>query len=400
MTPYSSEIEQQIQRLYSSLSEKDRRRYAAIEAIKLGWGGMSYISQLLGCDYYRLRLGMEELDDETAMRMSGIRRPGGGRKSATLSIEGLDAAFLRVLAQHTAGSPMDETVKWTNLTRQEIAELLQADGIEVSVTVVDQLLERHHYRKRKAQKRLSSGNHPQRNEQFEKIEQLVETYQAAGHPVISMDTKKKELIGSLYRAGQLYTQAEIEVLDHDWPTLAEGVVIPHGVYDLSRNEGYIQIGTSHDTGEFACDSLRYWWQHYGSKHYLGASSILLLCDGGGSNSARHYLFKQDLQALVNELGVEIRIAHYPPYTSKYNPIEHRLFPHVTRACQGVIFENVELVEELIAKTKTKTGLQVFATILDGAYKTGRKVTEEFKRTMEIVFDDYLPKWNYTAVPQI
>jgi len=152
---------------------------------------MSYISQLLGCDYYTLRLGMEELDDETAMRMNGIRRPGGGRKSAILSIEGLDAAFLRVLAQHTAGSPMDETVKWTNLTRQEIAELLQAEGIEVSVTVVDQLLERHHYRKRKAQKRLSSGNHPQRNEQFEKIEQLVETYQAAGHPVISMDKKKR-----------------------------------------------------------------------------------------------------------------------------------------------------------------------------------------------------------------
>ena len=191
MTPYSSEIEQQMQRLYSSLSEKDRRRYAGIEAIKLGWGGMSYISQLLCCDYYTLRLGMEELDDETAMVMSGIRHPRGGRKSATLSIEGLDAAFLRVLAQHTAGSPMDEAVKWTNLTRQEIAELLQADGIEVSMTVVDRLLGRHHYRKRKAQKRLSSGNHPQRNEQFEKIEQLVETYQAAGHPVISMDTKKK-----------------------------------------------------------------------------------------------------------------------------------------------------------------------------------------------------------------
>ncbi len=176
-------------------------------------------------------------------------------------------------------------------------------------------------------------------------------------------------------------------------------MIPHGLYDLSRNEGYVQIGTSHDTGEFACDSLRYWWQHHGVIHYPDADSILLLCDGGGSNSARHYLFKQDLQKLANELGIEIRIAHYPPYTSKYNPIEHRLFPHVTRACQGVIFRCVEIVQELIAKTKTSTGLRVFATILDGFYQTGRKVTEEYKRNMEIVFDDYLSKWNYTAIPQ-
>lgn len=168
------------------------------------------------------------------------------------------------------------------------------------------------------------------------------------------------------------------------------------MYDLTLNVGYIQIGTSHDTGEFACDSIRYWWQHYGSVHYASASSILLLCDGGGSNSSRQYLFKQDLQALVNELGIEIRIAHYPPYTSKYNPIEHRLFPHLTRVCQGVIFESVEMVKELMATAKTQTGLAVFTTILDQLYKTGRKVTKDFKQTMQIVFDDYLPQWNYTV----
>ncbi len=198
----------------------------------------------------------------------------------------------------------------------------------------------------------------------------------------------------------MYTTEEIQVFDHDWNSLAIGVAIPHGLYDLALNIGYIQIGTSHDTSEFACDSIRYWWQQYGSVHYESASSILLLCDGGGSNSSRQYLFKQDLQALVNELGMEIRIAHYPPYTSKYNPIEHRLFPHVSRTCQGVIFESVEMVEELIAKTKTKTGLQVFTTILNGLYKTGRQVTQEFKEIMDIVFDDYLPQWNYTAVPQM
>jgi Rhodopirellula transposase DDE domain len=145
----------------------------------------------------------------------------------------------------------------------------------------------------------------------------------------------------LYREGRIYTTEEIQVFDHDWKSLAVGVAIPHGLYDLTLNVGYIQIGTSHDTGEFACDSIRYWWQHYGSVHYRSASSLLLLWDGGGSNSSRQYLFKQDLQALVNELGIEIRIAHYPPYTSKYNPIEHRLFPHLTRVCQGVIFDSVD-----------------------------------------------------------
>ena len=198
----------------------------------------------------------------------------------------------------------------------------------------------------------------------------------------------------------MYTQdAEIEVFDHDWKSLDDGVAISHGLYDLMLNVGYIHIGTSHDTSEFACDSIRDWCQQYGSVQYATASSILLLCDGGGSNSSRQYLFKQDLQALVNDLGIEIRIAHYPPYTSKYNPIEHRLFPHVTRACQGVIFESVEMVRDLMALSKTQTGLKVFTTVVDKVYETGRKVTEDFKQTMEIVFDEYLSQWNYTAKPQ-
>ena len=191
MDSYSSELEQQMQGFYHSLSEKDRRRYAAIEAVKLGWGGITYISQLFGCDYYTIRFGREELDDESAMSMSEIRRSGGGRKSVFETIEGLDAAFLKVIAQHTAGSPMDEQVKWTNLNRQEIAQLLKGEGIAVSVTVVDQLLVKYNYRQRKAQKRLATGEHPQRNEQFENIQQLKVSYQEVGNPVLSMDTKKK-----------------------------------------------------------------------------------------------------------------------------------------------------------------------------------------------------------------
>lgn len=209
------------------------------------------------------------------------------------------------------------------------------------------------------------------------------------------------MIGKLYRAGQLYTQEQgVEVYDHDWATLAEAVAIPHGLYDLAGNIGYIQIGTSHDTSEFACDSIRYWWNSYGKVRYPLANSILLLCDGGGSNSSRYYLFKQDLQALVNELGIEIRIAHYPPYTSKYNPIEHRLFPHVSRMCQGVIFESVQMVKELMEKATTRSGLKVLTTILDKTYQKGRKVAEDFKANMKIVFDELLPQWNYTAKPEL
>jgi Rhodopirellula transposase DDE domain len=209
------------------------------------------------------------------------------------------------------------------------------------------------------------------------------------------------LIGKLYRAGQLYTQEQgVEVFDHDWPSLADGVAIPHGLYELNDNIGYIQIGTSHDTSEFACDSIRYWWNTYGQYRYPLASSILLLCDGGGSNNSHYYIFKQDLQALVNELGIEIRIAHYPPYTSKYNPIEHRLFPHLSRVCQGIIFDSVQTVQQLMAKATTRTGLKVFTTILDKTYQIGRKVAEDFKANMKIVFDELLPQWNYTAQPEL
>jgi hypothetical protein len=205
-------------------------------------------------------------------------------------------------------------------------------------------------------------------------------------------------MGNFYRPGTLYTQAPVETWDHDFPSLAQGVVIPHGIYDLQRNQGYVTLGTSHDTSEFACDSLRQWWQTDGQALYAEADSLLLLCDGGGSNSARTYLFKADLEQLVQEIGMEIRVAHYPPYTSKYNPIEHRLFPHLTRACQGVIFTSVDLVKDLMAKATTKTGLEVNVSILDKVYATGRKVAATFKEQMRVIFDDALPQWNYRVLP--
>ena len=203
----------------------------------------------------------------------------------------------------------------------------------------------------------------------------------------------------MFRDGKIYTLETVEVFDHDFPTLAEGVGIPHTLYDIERNEAYVTIGTSRDTSEFACDSIRNWWYNYGIKNYSDATSILMLMDGGGSNSSRHYIFKQDLQVLADEIGIEIRIAHYPPYTSKWNPIEHRVFPHITRSLQGVILNTHQLMKELIEKTTTKTGLKVVACIVNKVYETGRKVTKDFKESMRIVFDEKLRAWNYIAAPK-
>lgn len=238
-----------------------------------------------------------------------------------------------------------------------------------------------------------------RNAQFERIAELRIEFEAKGNPIVSVDTKKKELIGNLFREGKIYTTETVEVFDHDFPSLAEGVAIPHAIYDIARNEGYVIIGTSRDTSEFACDSIRDWWNHFGKVHYPNADSILMLMDGGGSNSSRHYIFKQDLQALVDDIGIKIRIAHYPPHTSKWNPIEHRLFPHITRSLQGMVLTTHQLTNKLVERTTTASGLKVFSSIFNRVYETGRKVAEGFKESMRIVFDDHLALWNYVVVPE-
>jgi hypothetical protein len=304
-----------------------------------------------------------------------------------------------VLQDRTAGDPMRQEVRWTDLTYEQIAGHLAEAGTPVSVPVVKQLLKKHGYVTRKAQKSKAMGGHPDRNQQFENIARLKREYLGTDDPIVSMDTKKKELIGDFYRAGHLLTQGVIETFDHDFPSFASGVVIPHGLYDVKRNDGHVNLGTSHDTGEFACESIEHWWEEKGRSLYPHAKSILLLCDGGGSNSASQYLFKEDLQKLVDRLGIEIRVAHYPPYCSKYNPIEHRLFPHVTRACLGVIFRTLETVRYYMAKAETRTGLKTRVRILEKVYQTGRQCAEGFKETMKIVFDKLLPKWNYRAVPE-
>jgi hypothetical protein len=291
-------------------------------------------------------------------------------------------------------------VRWTNLSRRQIAGRITELGTPVSRHVVSQLLRKHRYRRRKALKKRTMGpRHPDRNAQFENIARLRKKYLKAGSPVISIDTKKKELMGDFSRDGVIDTQATIETNDHDFASMGSGTVIPHGIYDVGRNEGFVHLNTSHDTSELACDSIAAWWEDHGRAAYPGAKKLLVLCDGGGSNSASRYLFKEELQKLATRLGLEIRVAHYPPYCSKYNPIEHRLFPHVTRACRGVIFRALETVRYSMSKTETGKGLKVQVRVLEKVYETGRKCAAGFKETMKIVFDKLLPKWNYRAIPE-
>lgn len=393
---YSNEIIQKMCCLYESLSEKDRRRYAAIEAKKLGHGGVVFISTLFDCDEKTIHKGLIELDND--MNQIGIRRPGGGRISKLENQDKIDEIFLAVLKNNTAGDPMEEKVKWTNLTRGEICKEMAKKGIKISRNIVKKLFKKHGYVKRKALKKMSAGEHKDRNQQFKKINLLRKEYEESDNPIISIDAKKKEFIGNLYREGHLECTETVEVLDHDFPNLAETKVTPYSVYDLKHNECFVNIGTTHDTSDFACDSIKTWWNTIGKKKYPNATSILILADGGGSNSSRHHVFKESLQNLSNSLGIELRMAHYPPYASKWNPIEHRVFPHITRSLSGVILLSISLIKELIKKTRTKTGLKIFSRISKKIYRTGKKAASDFYEYANIKFDKILGDWNYVVNP--
>jgi len=304
-----------------------------------------------------------------------------------------------VLEVRTAGDPDEADVVWTEFSPARLAETVAGMGTPVSAGVVRDWLTEIGLALRKVAKVLAGGSSPDRDTQFRRIAELKAEYRAAGNPILSIDTKAKERLGQLYRKGRVWTGAAFRGFDHDFPSWGTGVVIPHGIDDLARNRGHINVGLSHDTSQFACDSLRWYWNRIGRQCYPEATSVLLLCDCGGSNAANQYLFKADLQALADDLGLEFRVAHYPSYCSKYNPIERRFFPHVGRACQGVLFDTLETAVRLMRNAVTKTGLRTTVNVLRRVYATGRQVSDEFKANIPIRFDDLLPKWNYRAIPR-
>lgn len=303
--------------------------------------------------------------------------------------------FDKIVEFKIAGLPQDETVKSIGFKNREIVDEFKAKGIVVSRYLVNQMIEIRGFKKRSLQKSLPLADVENRNEQFLKIEQFINDSIATKTPIFSIDTKAKELLGEFYRKGALYSSTYRKALDHDFKFSSKGILIPHGIYDIAMNIGYLSLGNSKDTAEFVCDNFFHHWTLLIKKYYPTAKSIVILCDGGGSNSSRHRIFKQQLMCLAKMLNLDIRIVHYPPYCSKYNLIEHRLFSQITRGWEGKKLLTADYACDLANKVTTKTGLKVIAEINDFDYQT-REVSPDFdEQSKKFIFhDNDLPKWNY------
>ena len=382
-----------------TLSEKDRRRFAAIEASQRGYGGIVYIAGVLGYSTKTIERGLKELDQLQDDPAAGrVRRPGAGRKKKIESESSEEENLISCLEVRTAGDPDEEDIVFTDLSPRSLAERLDEMGTPVGRDAITTWLDEAGIRLRQIRKDIPGGEHPDRNVQFERIAEFIQQYESEGNPWFSIDTKAKEHLGKLYRKGRIRGNVPFKAFDHDFPSWADGVVIPHGIFDRKLNMGHINIGLSRDTTEFACDSFRWFWNRIGKQRYPDATSILWTCDGGGSNSARKYIFKYDLERLSDSIGLPIRIAHYPPYCSKYNPIERRFFPHLGRACSGMLFDTIETVVHLMRRAATSTGLRTTVNVIRRCYETGRNATKEMKQQLRIKYDERLPQWNYTAEP--
>ena len=312
----------------------------------------------------------------------------------TLVVKELINTLLLILTSYTAGNPEDCNVLWTNLTLKQIQGKLKSHLISVSCPVIKKLLKSCHFVKRKMRKCKTLKEVENRNEQFEYIAELKSQFIENDYPVLSIDTKKKEMIGNFYRDGTIFCKEAIAVNDHDFNSFSEGIAVPHGIYDVAKNICYLSIGTNKDTAEFVKENIVYHWNSSIKQDYPHAKKMLILCDGGGSNSSSHYIVKEQFKKLAEKLQVEIVVAHYPPYCSKWNPIEHRAFSYISKKWQGVVFKNHEIIKELAEQTTTKTGFSVKAYINTKLYQTGKKASEEFMKTMPVVFNNFLPKWNY------
>ena len=307
-----------------------------------------------------------------------------------------------LIETRTAGDPDDEQVVFTDLTPTRLEQELAALQIPAGDDVIRRWMDERGLRLRKIRKVLAGGQSPDRDAQFQNIAGLISTFEANGNPYFSVDTKAKEFLGRLFRKGRVRCSQAFKAFDHDFPSWADGVLIPHGIYDPVRNRGHVNLGLSHDTSEFACDSLRWYWNRIGKQCYPDAETMLLLLDCGGSNAAHTCIFKHDLQAVADSTRMEIQVAHYPSYCSKYNLIERRFFPHLSRVCTGMLFDTLETVTDLMRNASTSTGLRTTVNVIRRLYETGRNATDQMKETIRatVQFAEQLPKGNYTIIPQI
>lgn len=399
---------ERIRQKYRSLSplmdERMRRQWAAAEAQAIGWGGVTAVSKATGLARNTIAAGMRELAYRRAHPQETvggrIRAPGGGRKPLAQTDPGLRQALEALVDPATRGHP-ESPLRWTCKSTGKLAEELRRQNHPVSDRTVAAMLKEAGYSLQANRKTKEGSSHPDRNAQFEYINQQVIAHQEQRQPVISIDTKKKELVGEYKNAGEEWEPKgqPQPVKVHDFPDKKLGKAIPYGVYDLANNEGWVSVGIDHDTAQFAAASIRRWWQEMGRRRFPRATRLMITADGGGSNSSRNRLWKVALQDVANDLGLELQVCHFPPGTSKWNKIEHRLFCFITKNWRGRPLTSYEVIVNLISNTTTKAGLTVRAALDTNHYATGIEVTDEQLARVNCTPASFHGEWNYTIRPQ-
>jgi hypothetical protein len=386
--------------LAPTLTERSRRVWAATEARALGHGGIALVARATGISRSTIQRGLREVDAGVVVSPERIRRPGGGR---TPTIE-KDPALLRALdalVEPTAAGDPESPLRWTTKSVRTLAETLRSLGHDVSHTLVAELLQEMGYSLQANQKRREGAQHPDRDAQFHYINDQVRRYHRRGEPAISVDTKKKELVGDFKNPGRAWRpKGEPDAVRvHDFVIPAQGKAVPYGVYDLHRNEGWVSVGTDHDTAHFAVNAVRRWWKEMGRPAYPAARALLLTADAGGSNGPRVRLWKWELQQFANRTGLTITVCHFPPGTSKWNKIEHRLFSHIAMNWKGQPLVSVAAIVSLIAATRTTTGLRVRAEVDRRRYPGGVVVTDAQMAQVRLQPHRFHGEWNYTIRPK-
>jgi hypothetical protein len=394
-------IRHKFQTLAPLMDERMRRHWAAAEARELSWGGVTSVAQATGLSRTTIAAGLEELKAQTGDTavQPRIRRPGGGRKPLDHHDPDLWAALDALVEPVTRGDP-ETPLRWTCKSTRRLAQELGAQQHAISAGTVAKMLRDLGYSLQANRKTREGASHPDRNAQFAYISRQVRRLQKRGQPVVSVDTKKKELVGDFKNAGQEWRpQGEPEeVRVHDFMDRTKGKVIPYGVYDLANNLGWVSLGIHRDTAQFAARTLRHWWQALGTKRFPQARELLITADGGGSNSYRSRLWKVALQQLADDVGLTLRVCHFPPGTSKWNKIEHRLFSFITQNWRGKPLSSHQTIINLIASTTTKTGLTVHAVLDTNHYETGIKVSDDQMAKLNLKPADFHGEWNYSIAP--
>ncbi|NJM39618.1 MAG: ISAzo13 family transposase [Anaerolineae bacterium] len=386
--------------LNRDMNERLRRRWAGSEAEAYGLGGISAVSRATGLAWNTVKRGMAELHDKNRdVSADRVRRAGGGRKELIERDTELMAALERLIDPVTRGDP-ESPLRWTCKSTYQLSSALSGRR-PISPSSVGRLLKEAGYSLQSNQKALEGSSHPDRNEQFENISKMVRKFQQRGQPVISVDTKKKELVGQFYRGGrEWHPEGKPErVRVHDFVDKELGKAIPYGVYDITNNKGWVSVGIDHDTAEFAAAAIQRWWKKLGAKAYPGAQELMLTADGGGSNGSRNRLWKVSLQRLSTHLGIPITVCHFPPGTSKWNKIEHRMFSFISQNWRGRPLVSHEIIVQLIAQTATEEGLRIDAELDTATYQTGIKVSDDEMALLRLQPATFHGDWNYRILPK-